>query len=99
MSTHNICFYGELTNIILHLSSNTLLICSSDVIVNFTPKSKVLIRFNEFVDIVIVMRRHAMSHAKYMYWKSALIMHFIFSLKQCPKMPVTPTDVGYLKIQ
>ena len=30
MSTHNICFYGELTKIILSLSSNTLLICSSD---------------------------------------------------------------------
>ena len=30
MSTHNICFYGELKKIILQLSSNTLLICSSD---------------------------------------------------------------------
>ena len=29
MSTHNICFYGELMKIILHLSPNTLLICSS----------------------------------------------------------------------
>ena len=28
MSTHNICFYGELTEIIPKLSSNTLLICS-----------------------------------------------------------------------
>ena len=28
MSTHNICFYGELTKIILQLSSNTLRICS-----------------------------------------------------------------------
>ena len=27
MSTHNICFYGELTKIILQLSSNILLIC------------------------------------------------------------------------
>ena len=43
MSTHNICFYGELTKIILQLSSNTLLTssvidriayfsCSSDMI-------------------------------------------------------------------
>ena len=30
MSTHNICFYGELMKIILQLSSNTNLICSSD---------------------------------------------------------------------
>ena len=32
MSTHNICFYGELTKIIIQfqLSSNTLLICSSE---------------------------------------------------------------------
>ena len=30
MSTHNICFYGELTKIILQLSSNTHLICSTD---------------------------------------------------------------------
>ena len=29
MSTHNLCFNGELTKIILQLSSNTLLICSS----------------------------------------------------------------------
>ena len=29
MSTHNICFYGELTKIILQLSSTTLLICST----------------------------------------------------------------------
>ena len=29
MSTHNICFYGELTKIILELSSNTLLTCSA----------------------------------------------------------------------
>ena len=28
-STHNICFYGELTKIIFELSSNTLLICST----------------------------------------------------------------------
>ena len=27
MSTHTICFYGELTKIILELSSNTHLIC------------------------------------------------------------------------
>ena len=30
MSTHNICFYGELTKINLQLSSNTLLICCTD---------------------------------------------------------------------
>ena len=31
MSTLNICFYGELTKIIPHLSSDTLLICSSEI--------------------------------------------------------------------
>ena len=35
MSTHNICFYGELTKIILQLSSNTLLICSSAYLSTF----------------------------------------------------------------
>ena len=30
MSTHNICFYGEITKIIPKLSSNTLLICSTE---------------------------------------------------------------------
>ena len=30
MSTHNICFYGELSKTILQLSSNTLLICSTE---------------------------------------------------------------------
>ena len=29
MSTHNVCFYGELTKIILQLSSNTHFICSA----------------------------------------------------------------------
>ena len=32
MSTHNIHFYGELTKIIIQLSSNTLLICSSALV-------------------------------------------------------------------
>ena len=31
MSTHNMCFYGELTKIILQLSSNTHLICSTQI--------------------------------------------------------------------
>ena len=39
MSTHDICFYGEITKIIPKLSSNTLLICSSD-------------RFNHFVCLI-----------------------------------------------
>ena len=34
MNTHNICFYGELTKIILQLSSNTLLICSSGIVLS-----------------------------------------------------------------
>ena len=29
MSTHNICFHGEMSKIILELSSDTLLICST----------------------------------------------------------------------
>ena len=29
MSTHNVCFYGELSKIIFQLSPNTLLICST----------------------------------------------------------------------
>ena len=32
MSTHNICFYGEITKIIPKLSSITLLICSTEFI-------------------------------------------------------------------
>ena len=32
MSARNIYFYGELTKIILQLSSNTLLICSSELL-------------------------------------------------------------------
>ena len=35
MSTHNIRFYGELTKIILPLSSNLLLICSSGGLSDF----------------------------------------------------------------
>ena len=32
MSTHNLCFNGEITEIIPKLSSNTLLICSTDTV-------------------------------------------------------------------
>ena len=32
MSTHNVSFYGELTKIILQLSSNTLLVCSTGLL-------------------------------------------------------------------
>ena len=31
MSTHNICFYGEIWKIVPKLSSNTHLICSSEI--------------------------------------------------------------------
>ena len=31
MSTHSICFYGEMWKVIPKLSSNTLLICSTAV--------------------------------------------------------------------
>ena len=31
MSTHNICFYGEQMKIVLELSSNTHLICSTEL--------------------------------------------------------------------
>ena len=40
MSTHNICSYGEITKIIPKLSSNTLLICSTDyplIVINYPP--------------------------------------------------------------
>ena len=36
MSTHNICFYGEMTKIILQLSSNTHLICSTERVKELT---------------------------------------------------------------
>ena len=32
MSTHNICFYGEITKSVPKLSSDTLLICSTEFI-------------------------------------------------------------------
>ena len=41
MSTHNIYFYGELTKIILQLSSNTLLICSSGLSCSLYWKSMI----------------------------------------------------------
>ena len=42
MSTHNICFHGEITKIIPKLSSNTLLICSTG------KQSKYCKEFSEF---------------------------------------------------
>ena len=41
MSTHNICFYGELTKIILELLSNTLLICSTGYYLKHATKMQV----------------------------------------------------------
>ena len=32
MSTHNVCFYGEIGKIIPKLSSSTLLICSTEIL-------------------------------------------------------------------
>ena len=40
MSTHNICFYGEVTKIILPLSSNTRLISSS--VRSVCPKLRII---------------------------------------------------------
>ena len=37
MSTHNICFYRELEKIIIWLSQNTLLICSSGCVTDYCP--------------------------------------------------------------
>ena len=34
MNTHNICFYGELTKIVLELSSNILLVCSTVMMID-----------------------------------------------------------------
>ena len=41
MSTHNICLYGVLTKITRHLSSNTLLMCSTDMILFMSGSSAV----------------------------------------------------------
>ena len=48
MSTHNICFHGELTKIILQLSSNTFLICSSatKILTNWLRLWKVMLFFS-----------------------------------------------------
>ena len=43
MSIHNICFYGELTKIILELSSNTHLICST--VMHFHPRLHALVEY------------------------------------------------------
>ena len=44
MSTHSICFYGELIKIILHISSNTHLICSTAVVLNGQPRSLIFMK-------------------------------------------------------
>ena len=41
MSTHNVCFYGELQKIIVQLSSNTLLIYSPDECALLYPPCKI----------------------------------------------------------
>ena len=50
MSTHNICFYGELTKIILELSSNTLLVCYTGTLLEkgfkYFEKQEVFLKIN-----------------------------------------------------
>ena len=53
MSTHNICFYGQLTKIIIHLSSNTLLICSSD---KHGPNKFLIPYFSKFYSVARQMK-------------------------------------------
>ena len=49
MSTHNICFYGELMKIILYLKKNTHLICSTakHIFISFSglPQLSLLLLF------------------------------------------------------
>ena len=48
MSTHNIRFYGELTKIILQLSSNTHFICSTELIFD-NKKEQLTVHVVDFV--------------------------------------------------
>ena len=41
MSTHNLCFYGEIANIIPKLSLNTRLICSTELVFYFLDMPKI----------------------------------------------------------
>ena len=54
MSTHNICFYGEITKIIRKLSSNTLLFCST---VLFMGIRRSLCKGNLLLSLPYIRRR------------------------------------------
>ena len=55
-STHNVCFYGELTKITLRLSSNTILICSSEL----EKKSSYLLPAVGCVGLIVCQRGPAL---------------------------------------
>ena len=54
MSTHSICFYGELTKIIIELSSNSLLICS--------PVAFLLVYIEREVQVPLIITKEGESH-------------------------------------
>ena len=57
MSTHNICFYGEISKIIFQLSSNTLLICFSVCIAWSSSKCLMLLFYDGGDKLSRVMRK------------------------------------------
>ena len=75
MSTHNICFYGELTKIVFKLLSNTHLICSNVHLLKPSP-----------CNVSIISRKlevpfHNISEVK--YFQNCNPPDFIFYLSNC----------------
>ena len=67
MRTHNICFYGGLTKIILQLSSNTLLICST--VYDMSTK---YCKFPKYSDTQKICCNHPQSWTR---WRLLRVMH------------------------
>ena len=57
MSIHNICFYRELTKIILQLSSNTLLMCSIALVnhADYKEKRNLLSTIKRHLKIAVII--------------------------------------------
>ena len=82
MSTHNLCFYGELTKIILQSSVNTHFICSLDKpsqMYRHLPFNPKMTKMNVFKDLL---------HSKHVGFKITVFVYMFSALYLSVKVKI-----------
>ena len=99
-STHNICFYGELTKIIFQLSPDTLLICSSVPEMTHFPVSLMnrlcQVKFVVWEWISSVFLRILFSNHFYIVSKENFISSSVWTVFSNLKGKLTLTTIFYV---